>query len=116
MHVPDLRQVFKNYDRFDVGAVGEFDVAVLIDQYAGAADFAQVVSPLARRLLLRGAAQGRSGRAAGPALCLALVHSGKGVQLCRDLCRGLSKRYLHVHDVPEDWQAAGGQDRSRWTI
>ena len=29
-------QVFKNYERFDVGAVGEFDVAVLIDQYAGA--------------------------------------------------------------------------------
>ena len=36
MHLPDFRQTFKNYERFDVGAVGEFDVAVLIDQYAGA--------------------------------------------------------------------------------
>ena len=88
MHVPDLRQVFKNYDRFDVGAVGEFDVAVLIDQYAGAADFEQAVSALARWLLLRGAAQGRSRRAAGAALRLALVHSGKGGEFCRDLCRG----------------------------
>jgi hypothetical protein len=35
--VPDFKQVFKNYERFDIGAVGEFDVAVLIDQYAGAA-------------------------------------------------------------------------------
>ena len=26
----------RSYDRFDVGAIGEFDVAVLIDQYAGA--------------------------------------------------------------------------------
>jgi hypothetical protein len=35
MRLPDFKQVFKNYERFDVGAVGEFDVAVLIDQYAG---------------------------------------------------------------------------------
>jgi hypothetical protein len=35
MRLPDFKQVFKNYERFDVGAVGEFDVAVLIDQYTG---------------------------------------------------------------------------------
>jgi hypothetical protein len=35
MRLPDFKQAFKNYERFDVGAVGEFDVAVLIDQYAG---------------------------------------------------------------------------------
>jgi hypothetical protein len=33
--LPDFKQIFKNYDRFDIGAIGEFDVAVLIDQYAG---------------------------------------------------------------------------------
>ena len=111
MPVPDLRQVFKNYDRFDVGAVGEFDVAVLIDQYAGAADFAQAVSPLARRLLLRGAAQGRSRRTAGPALRLALVHSGKGVQFCRDLCRGAKQTIPACARCPGGWRAAGGRDR-----
>ena len=35
MRLPDFKEVFKNYERFDVGAVGELDVAVLIDQYAG---------------------------------------------------------------------------------
>jgi hypothetical protein len=35
MHLPDFKQIFKKYDRFDVGAIGEFDVDVLIDQYAG---------------------------------------------------------------------------------
>jgi hypothetical protein len=35
MHLPNFQQVFKSYDLFDSGAVGEFDVAVLIDQYAG---------------------------------------------------------------------------------
>jgi len=33
--LPDFQRDFKNYERFDVGAIGEFDVAILIDQYAG---------------------------------------------------------------------------------
>jgi hypothetical protein len=35
MPVPDFKRIFKSYERFDVGAIGEFDVAMLIDQYAG---------------------------------------------------------------------------------
>ena len=35
MPVPDFAHEFKNYDRFDIGAMGEFDVAMLMDQYVG---------------------------------------------------------------------------------
>lgn len=35
MPLPDFRKDLANYDRFDIGAMGEFDVAVLIDEYAG---------------------------------------------------------------------------------
>jgi hypothetical protein len=35
MPLPEFGSVFKNYDRFDIGAIGEFDVALLIEQYAG---------------------------------------------------------------------------------
>jgi hypothetical protein len=35
MRLPNFQQIFKSYELFDSGAVGEFDVAVLIDQYAG---------------------------------------------------------------------------------
>jgi len=35
--LPDLDRDFKNYERFDIGAMGEFDVALLVDQYAGVA-------------------------------------------------------------------------------
>lgn len=35
MRVPDFKHDFKQYDKFDIGAMGEFDVAVLIEQYAG---------------------------------------------------------------------------------
>ena len=33
--LPDFKRIFKNYERFDIGAIGEFDVAVLAEQYAG---------------------------------------------------------------------------------
>src|SRR6266496_1068924 len=33
--LPDFKKIFKGYDRFDVGAIGEFDVFVLAEQYAG---------------------------------------------------------------------------------
>ena len=35
MRLPDFERDFKNYERFDIGAIGEFDVAILVDQYAG---------------------------------------------------------------------------------
>ena len=37
LSLPDFKHIFKNYDRFDIGAIGEFDVAVLAEQYAGLA-------------------------------------------------------------------------------
>src|SRR5947207_1615044 len=33
--LPDFKKIFKNYNRFDIGAIGEFDVDVLTEQYAG---------------------------------------------------------------------------------
>ena len=35
MPVPDFLHLTKNYEKFDVGAMGEFDVALLVDEYAG---------------------------------------------------------------------------------
>jgi hypothetical protein len=35
LELPDFKEIFKDYERFDVGAIGEFDVAVLAEQYAG---------------------------------------------------------------------------------
>jgi hypothetical protein len=35
MPVPDFKRDFKDYQKFDIGAMGEFDVAVLMDQYVG---------------------------------------------------------------------------------
>ena len=104
MPVPDLRQVFKNYDRFDVGAVGEFDVAVLIDQYAGAAISHTLYPHWRGGYYFAVRPKGDPGRAAGPALRLALVHSGKGGQFCRDLCRGVKQTILACARCPGSWR------------
>ena len=35
LRLPDWKEIFKNYDRFDIGAIGEFDVSVIVEQYSG---------------------------------------------------------------------------------
>jgi hypothetical protein len=35
MRVPDFARDFREYTKFDIGAMGEFDVDILIEQYAG---------------------------------------------------------------------------------
>ncbi|MCU1301894.1 MAG: hypothetical protein JWQ87_2178 [Candidatus Sulfotelmatobacter sp.] len=42
MRVPEFKRDFKDYVKFDIGAMGEFDVAVLIEQYAGKKASAQM--------------------------------------------------------------------------
>jgi hypothetical protein len=37
MRVPDFKHDFRDYQKFDIGAMGELDVAMLIEQYAGKA-------------------------------------------------------------------------------
>ena len=59
MRVPDFKHDFKDYQKFDIGAMGEFDVAVLIEQYAGKPAVQAPLSRVARRILLRGQVQSR---------------------------------------------------------
>jgi hypothetical protein len=102
MNVPDFRQVFKNYERFDVGAVGEFDVAVLVDQYAGV----QLSDKLYPHW--RGGYYYAVRSKGDPAAPLGLLYASrwsspeKASNFAAIYASAISKRYLHVHDVPED--------------
>jgi len=102
MNVPDFRQTFKNYERFDVGAVGEFDVAVLIDQYAGS----QISNQLYPHW--RGGYYYAVRPKGDPAAPLGLLYASrwsspeKAANFAAIYALALSKRYLHVHDVLED--------------
>ena len=44
MFVPDFKRDFKDYEKFDIGAMGEFDVDLLVEQYCGK-DIAKKIYP-----------------------------------------------------------------------
>ena len=44
MQVPDFKRDFKDYEKFDIGAMGEFDVDLLVEQYCGK-DVAKQIYP-----------------------------------------------------------------------
>jgi hypothetical protein len=104
MPLPDFKKDFKSYDKFDVGAVGEFDSAILIDQYAGV--------EVSKRLYphWRGGyyyAARPKGDAAAPLGVLYLSRWSspeKASEFAFVYAKGLKDRYQHVRDVDEEKQ------------
>jgi len=97
--VPDFKRDFKDYQKFDIGAMGEFDVAVLVEQYAG--------KPLAQRLYpeWRGgyyyAARPRSDSAAPLGLLYVSRWSSteKAEEFADIYARSLKQRYKKADEV-----------------
>jgi hypothetical protein len=99
MPVVEFKRDFKDYVKFDIGAMGEFDVAVLIEQYAG--------KPAASRLYpeWRGGyyyAAKPKGNAAAP---LGLMYVSrwadgeKAAEFAEIYAKSLEKRYQKAEEV-----------------
>jgi hypothetical protein len=102
MPLPDFKKDFKGYDKFDVGAVGEFDVAILVEQYQG--------EQVSKRLYphWRGGyyyAARPHGDASAP---LGLLYVSrwsspeKASEFAWVYAKGLEKRYKRVHEVADE--------------
>ena len=102
MPLPDFAGIFKNYERFDVGAMGEFDVAVLIDQYAGA-DASHHLYPAWRGGYYY-AARPKGDRAAPLGLMYASRWSNaeKAAVFAAIYAKSLAKRYQRARQARED--------------
>ena len=97
MRVPDFKHDFKDYEKFDIGAMGEFDVAVLIEQYAG--------KPLSKKLYpdWRGgyyyAAKPKAAKSEAGQASLGLLYvsrwssADKAAQFAGIYARSLTRRY-----------------------
>ena len=104
MRVPDFKHDFKDYEKFDIGAMGEFDVAVLIEQYAG--------KPLSKKLYpeWRGgyyyASRRKPNAAATAPLGLLYVSrwssADKAAEFAEIYARSLKQRYKKADEVAED--------------
>ncbi|MGC2198098.1 MAG: hypothetical protein WA628_25735, partial [Terriglobales bacterium] len=102
MPMPDFKNDFKSYDKFDVGAVGEFDVAILVDQYAGV--------EVSKRLYphWRGGyyyAVRPKDDAAAPLAVMYLSRWSspqKASEFAFVYAKGLKDRYMRVHEVEDE--------------
>jgi hypothetical protein len=101
MRVPDFKHDFKDYQKFDIGAMGEFDVAVLIEQYAG--------KPLSKRLYpeWRGGYYYAAKPKADAAAPLALLYvsrwssADKAAQFAQIYAQSLTQRYKKAEEVSD---------------
>jgi hypothetical protein len=105
MPVPDFKRDFRDYQKFDIGAMGEFDVAVLIEQYAG--------KPLSKQLYpeWRGgyyyAARFKSGGKPDAAAPLGLLYvsrwstAEKAAEFAAIYAQSLKQRYKKAEEVTD---------------
>ena len=102
MRLPDFQRDFKNYERFDVGAIGEFDVAILVDQYAGA-EASHNLYPS-----WRGGYYYAARPKGDPSASLALLYVSrwasheKAAAFAAIYAQSFAKRYKHLHEVIPD--------------
>jgi len=102
MRLPDFKNDFKGYDKFDVGAVGEFDVAILLEQYQG--------EQVAKRLYphWRGGYYFAARPHGDPSAPLGLLYvsrwssAEKASEFAWVYAKGLQQRYQRVHEVEDD--------------
>jgi hypothetical protein len=105
MRLPDFQRDFKNYERFDVGAMGEFDVAILIDQYAGT-DVSHNLYPH-----WRGGYYYAARPKGDPAAPLAILYVSRwsnheqASAFAAIYAQYLAKRYKHVQEILDDQKA-----------
>src|SRR2546426_3102104 len=116
MHLPDFKQTLKNYERFDIGAVGEFDVAVLVDQYAGV-EASQRLYPH-----WRGGYYYAARPKGEPSAALALLYvsrwstADRAAEFAAIYAKSLAKRYQHVRAVAESGKKPGADLGSLETL
>jgi len=102
MRLPDFKEDFKNYDRFDIGAIGEFDVGVLVDQYAGA-EASRAIYPH-----WRGGYYYAVRPKGDPAAPLALLYVSRwsdadsAAHFAAIYAKALATRYKHVREAVQD--------------
>lgn len=105
MPVPEFKRDFKNYVKFDIGAMGEFDVAVLIEQYAGKKE-SEKLYPDWRGgyyYAARPKQNSNSDAAAAPPLGLVYVSrwssAEKASEFAAVYARSLKQRYKHPEEA-----------------
>ena len=102
MPVPDFKNIFKNYERFDVGAIGEFDVAMLIDQYAGVQASRELYPHWRGGYYYAAKPKADSSAPLGLFYLSRWSNAERAAEFAAIYAKSFLKRYKHVHGVAEE--------------
>jgi len=111
--LPDFKRILKDYERFDVGAIGEFDVSVLAEQYADK-DVAEQIYPNWRGGYYYSARSKGNGSAPLGLVFVSKWASAKAAaQFAAVYARGVQQRYKDAKapegsNLPADLKTLGG--------
>jgi hypothetical protein len=102
MRLPDFKQIFKNYQRFDIGAVGEFDVAVLVDQYAGGEASHSLYPHWRGGYYYAARPKGDPSAPLGLLYVSRWTNAERSAEFAAVYAKSLAKRYRRVREVAEE--------------
>jgi len=112
MPLPDFKRDFNDYQKFDIGAMGEFDVSVLVEQYAGKRIAKQICPEW------RGGYYYAAKSKANPAAPLALLYVSRwsnpsaAAQFAGIYAHSLKQRYKKISGQAEQQDPAPGPRKS----
>jgi hypothetical protein len=106
MPLADFKKDFKDYDKFDVGAIGEFDAALLIDQYAGAEISKSFYPHWRGGYYYAVRPKGDSSAPLGLMYLSRWSNAQKASEFAFIYAKGLKDRYTHLRDVGEEKKTA----------
>ncbi len=102
MPLPDFKKDFKGYDKFDVGAVGEFDVSILVDQYQGEQVSKRLYPHWRGGYYYAARPHGDASASLGLLYVSRWSSAEKASEFAWVYAKGLEKRYRRVHEVADE--------------
>ena len=107
--LPDFKKIFKDYERFDVGAIGEFDVYMLAEQYASEKDARHIYPNWRGGWYYSVKPKGNPAGALGLVFVSRWANPKAAAQFAAIYARGIQQRYKNVgapvgSDLPPDFK------------
>ena len=105
--LPDFKKIFKEYDRFDVGAIGEFDVYMLAEQYTSEKDARRIYPNWRGGWYYSVKPKGNPAGTLGLAFVSRWANPKAAAQFAAIYARGIQQRYKNAgaplgSDLPSD--------------
>ena len=105
--LPDFKKIFKDYERYDVGAIGEFDVYMLAEQYASEKDAHRIYPNWRGGWYYSVKPKGNPAGTLGLVFVSRWANSKAAAQFAAIYARGIQQRYKNAgapagSDLPSD--------------